>query len=85
MIKIMSDSQRIKEKVHFYVSILTGAVQISINKLELKVPGAPLHARIQLRISPDKEPSVSEVRFWHEGELLNGQKVKNDEINLLHF
>jgi len=26
MVKIMSDSKRIKEKVHFYVSILAGAV-----------------------------------------------------------
>jgi len=27
MVKIMSDSKRIKEKVHFHVSILAGAVQ----------------------------------------------------------
>jgi len=27
MVKIMSDSKRIKEKVHFYVSRLAGAVQ----------------------------------------------------------
>jgi len=27
MVKIMSDSKRIKEKAHFYVSILAGAVQ----------------------------------------------------------
>ena len=26
MVKIMSNSKRIKEKVHFYVSILAGAV-----------------------------------------------------------
>jgi len=29
MVKIMSDSKRIKEKVHFHVSGLAGAVQIS--------------------------------------------------------
>jgi len=28
MVKIMSNSKRIKEKVHFYVSILAGAVQV---------------------------------------------------------
>ena len=28
MVKIMSDSKKIKEKVHFSVSILAGAVQI---------------------------------------------------------
>lgn len=29
MVKIMSNSKRIKEKVHFYVSILAGAVHLS--------------------------------------------------------
>jgi len=37
--------------------------KISINNLELKVPSAPLHERIQLRIVPDKESGVSEARF----------------------
>jgi hypothetical protein len=37
--------------------------KVSINNLELKVPGAPLHERIQLRIVPDKESGLSEVRF----------------------
>ena len=59
--------------------------KISINNLELKVPSAPLHERIQLRISPDKESGLSEVRFWHENELLGIQKVKNTDLNLVHF
>jgi len=59
--------------------------KVSINNLELKVPGAPLHERIQLRISPDKESGVSEVRFWHEDNFLGNQKVKNSELNLVHF
>lgn len=59
--------------------------KISINNLELKVPGAPLHERMQLRIIPDKESGLSEVRFWHEGELLGMQKVKNSELNLVQF
>ena len=29
VVKIMSNSKRMKEKVHFYVSILAGAVHIS--------------------------------------------------------
>ena len=40
--------------------------KVSINNLELKVPAAPLHEKIQLRIIPDKESGVSEVRFWYE-------------------
>jgi hypothetical protein len=59
--------------------------KVSINNLELKVPSAPLHERIQLRISPDKGSGVSEVRFWHKDEFLGIQKVKNSELNLVHF
>ena len=33
MVKIMSDSKRIKEKVHFSVSILAGAVQLFTLKM----------------------------------------------------
>jgi hypothetical protein len=69
--------------------------KVSINNLELKVPAAPLHdlsacgnaqaERIQLRIIPDQESGLSEVRFWHEGELLGIQKVKNSDLNLVQF
>jgi len=59
--------------------------KVSINNLELKVPSAPLHERIQLRISPDKESGLSEVRFWHEDEFLGMQKVKNSDFNLVQF
>jgi len=59
--------------------------KISINNLELKAPGAPRHERIQLRISPDKESGVSEVRFWHKDNFLGMQKVKNSDLNLVRF
>ena len=59
--------------------------KISINNLELRVPKAPLHERIQLRIVPDKESGLSEVRFWHKGEFLGSQKVKNSKLNLVQF
>ena len=59
--------------------------KVSINNLELRVPKAPLHERIQLRISPDKESGVSEVRFWHRDNFLGMQKVKNSDFNLVRF
>jgi len=49
--------------------------KISINNLELKVLSTTPHVRIQPRISPNKESGLSEVRLWHEGELLGMQKV----------
>jgi len=59
--------------------------KVSINNLELKVPGAALHERIQLRISPDKESGISEVRFWYRDNFLGSQKVKNSDLNLVQF
>ena len=45
----------------------------------------PTHKRIQLLIVPDKEFILSEAKFLHEDELLGMQKVKNSELNLVHF
>ncbi len=59
--------------------------KVSINNLELRVPSAPLHERIQLRIVPDKESGLTEIRFWHEDDLLGIQKVKNSDLNLVQF
>jgi len=59
--------------------------KVSINKLELKVPKAPLHESIRLRIVPDRESGLSEVRFWYEDEFLGIQKVKNSELNLVQL
>jgi len=59
--------------------------KVSINNFELKVPKVPLHESIQLRIIPDRESGVSEVRFWHKNEFLGSQKVKNSDLNLVQF
>ena len=59
--------------------------KVSINNLELRVPSAPLHESIQLRIVPDRESGLSEVRFWYEDEFLGIQKVKNSELNLVQL
>jgi len=59
--------------------------KISINNLELRVSSAPLHESIQLRIVPNRESGLSEVRFWHKDEFLGSQKVKNSDLNLVHF
>jgi len=59
--------------------------KISINNLELIVSKAPLHKRIQLQVTPNKKSGLTEIRFWHEDELLGIQKVKNSESNLVRF
>jgi DNA-directed RNA polymerase subunit H (RpoH/RPB5) len=59
--------------------------KISFNNLELKVPGVPIGGTVELRIVPDRETGVGEIRFWYENNLVGTQKVKNDDLNLLHF
>lgn len=59
--------------------------RISINNLEFKIPNAPIHERIQLRIVPDRISGLSEVRFWHKDKLLGTQIVKNSDLNMVHF
>jgi len=45
----------------------------------------PVEIIQQLRIIPDKESGVSEVRFWYRDNFIGMQKVKNFELNLVHF
>jgi len=59
--------------------------KVSINNLELRVPKAPLHKRIQLRKVVYKESCLPEIRLWHKNELLGIQKAKNFELNLVQF
>jgi hypothetical protein len=59
--------------------------KVSINNLELRISKTPLHERIQLRLIPDKESGLTEIRFWHENDLLGIQKVKNSDLSLVQF
>ena len=59
--------------------------KISINKLELNVFGAPIRKKVQLRIIPDKESGIAEIRFWYKDRLIGVNKVKNSDLNLVHF
>ena len=47
--------------------------------------GVPIRAPVELRIVPNKESGLSEIRFWFENRLVNIQKVKNEDLKLVHF
>ena len=59
--------------------------KISFNKLEFRIEGVPIRGTVQLRIAPDKESGLAEIRFWHENRLVGIQKVKNEDLNLVQF
>jgi len=59
--------------------------KISLSNLELKVPEVPIREKVQLRIVPDKESRFAEIRFWYNSKLVSVQKIKNEDLNLVHF
>ena len=59
--------------------------EISFKSIRFKLPTSAINQKVQLRISPDLETGMAEIRFWYKGGFLNTQKVKNDDFNLVHF
>jgi transposase InsO family protein len=59
--------------------------KISINRLELNVSGVPLRERVYLRIVPDKNSGLAEIRFWYKDKLVGIAKVKNEDLNIPNF
>lgn len=58
---------------------------ISINNLRLRVKGVPLGEVVEIRIVPDEKGVISELRFWYRNRLVDIQRVKNDDINIVQF
>ena len=59
--------------------------KISIHNLKLKVHKAPLRKEVELRISPNEETGIAEVRIWYKDILTDIYQVKNSDLNLVHF
>ncbi len=58
--------------------------KISINNLHLKINNAVPREKVTLRIYPLNK-SLSEVRFWSNGKLLDIQNIKNKDLQGVHF
>ena len=59
--------------------------KISFNNLEFRIEGVPIRGTVQLRIIPNPESGLAEIRFWHGNRLVSIQKVKNEDLNLVRF
>jgi hypothetical protein len=55
--------------------------RVSINNLVLKINGVPPGERVNIRIYPLNH-FLSELRFWHDGRLVDVQRAKNRDLNL---
>lgn len=59
--------------------------KISFNNLEFRISGVPIRETVQLRIIPDKVSGVAEIRFWYDNKLVGIEKVRNEDLKLVHF
>ena len=69
---------RVKRKVDPYH-------KVSLHNLQFRVHKAPLRAEIELRIAPDEETGIAEVRIWYKDILTDVYQVKNSDLKLVHF
>ena len=59
--------------------------KISINKLELSVSGVPLRGKVALRISPNIDTGLADIRFWYDKKFVGMQTVRNKDLNIPNF
>jgi hypothetical protein len=59
--------------------------KISLDKLTFKVHKAPLRKEVQLRITPDENTGLTEIRIWYKDILTDVYQVKNSDLNSVHF
>lgn len=59
--------------------------RISINGLEIPVPNCNPREEVDLRMVPDFKNKLVEIRFWQEDNYLGSQKVKLDDLPIVHF
>lgn len=59
--------------------------KVSIKGCELKVPSVMPRQEVELRMCPNIESGITEVRFWHKGRLAGTQRVKNEDLPIVHF
>ena len=56
--------------------------KISLQNLELTVPGVPPRNSVDLRIVPHVKPDIAEVRMWFEDKLVSSQLVRHQDLRL---
>lgn len=59
--------------------------KVSIERCELKVSKAMPGTEVELRMYPDLERGIVEVRFWYQGRLIGIQRVKIEDLPIVQF
>lgn len=56
---------------------------VSLKGFTLKVPGVLPRQDVELRMYPDLETGIVEVRFWHQGSFKGAQKIKIKDLPIV--
>ncbi len=59
--------------------------KVSINNFKLRVRGVPLREKVEIRVVPNEDTGVSELRFWYKKKLVDTQKMKTSDIGIVQF
>lgn len=59
--------------------------KISLHNLKITVPKVPPNYPVELRMVPDHEKQLVDVRFWFKGELVGTQIFKEQDLPLVQF
>ena len=82
MVKIMSDSKRIKEKVHFYVSRLAGAVQLEIF---LKKNNISKNSTIDFKVAKSEVEFIKSITLSFSKESITNFSLLSEVLRLIIF
>ena len=53
--------------------------KISLKGLSLQVPKVMPRQKVELRLYPNFKTGLTEIRFWHDGQFVGSQRVKNQD------
>lgn len=59
--------------------------KISIDGIELRVSGVDPYEKVELRMVPDEDTGLTEIRFWHKGRLTDIQKIKTSDLKSIYL
>lgn len=59
--------------------------KISVQNFEMKVSGVPPQQQVELRLYPDMNTGLTEVRFWYKNQFKGSQQVKISDLPLVQF
>jgi len=58
--------------------------KVSIHNLQIKVNNATPRDEVNIRIYPMSN-GIAEIRFWCKDKLIDVQRLKNSDLNIVHF